>query len=404
MKETVLILLLLAALVGGATWYGLHRGDGGGAPKPEVSQRVMLARKFLDSNEPKKALEVFAELDAKGHRYGEDGDIVRLAALNKAGRQNEVAEAAAKFTAKYPNSKRHDDVELLRLRAELALKGLDDIAVRTAVEEFLAAHPDQDGAVTLHAALARHHAEAGRLDESLEHLEAVLSTASDHKDVFEAASIVGRANMERLFSPARGEGDTAYQVKSGDSINKIARSYKMTDELLLKCNGITDPRRLRPGQTLKVPNVDFSLHVDVTANTLVVRNAGKFFNIYPVRTGREAGTTPTGEFKILNKKANPTWKPGDGRVYLPGDPANELGTRWMSFEGDILGIHGTLHPESVGEYASNGCVGMLKEDVEELFDMINVGTPLTINGEPDFTRHNVIPAPDVRPPQQLAKL
>ena len=79
---------------------------------------------------------------------------------------------------------------------------------------------------------------------------------------------------------------------------------------------------------------------------------------------------------------NPTWhNPQDGREYPPGDPQNELGTRWMAFQGNILGIHGTIAPETIGEYASNGCVGMLMEDAEELFDLVPTGTTITITGK-----------------------
>ncbi len=53
----------------------------------------------------------------------------------------------------------------------------------------------------------------------------------------------------------------------------------------------------------------------------------------------------------------------------------------MSFYRDQLGIHGTIHPDTIGQYASYGCVGMLKEDVEELFDIVPLKTPLKIIGE-----------------------
>src|SRR5690606_37786881 len=136
----------------------------------------------------------------------------------------------------------------------------------------------------------------------------------------------------------------------------------------------------------------------ISRNTLILKNHGQFVKAYPVRTGRVAGTTPTGQFRILNKKTGPTWRPGDGRVYLLGDPNNELGTRWMAFEGDILGIHGTIHPETVGAYASNGCIGLTQEDVEELFDLVSVGVPLIIEGAQDPTRHKIIPAATVPAP------
>jgi lipoprotein-anchoring transpeptidase ErfK/SrfK len=53
----------------------------------------------------------------------------------------------------------------------------------------------------------------------------------------------------------------------------------------------------------------------------------------------------------------------------------------MGFQGSSLGIHGTIWPDSIGSYASNGCVGMLKDDVEELYDLVRIGTPILIKGQ-----------------------
>ena len=73
--------------------------------------------------------------------------------------------------------------------------------------------------------------------------------------------------------------------------------------------------------------------------------------------------------------------PRNHKLFPPGDPENELGTRWMSFQDDMLGIHGTIKPETVGFYSSFGCVGMYRKDVEELFDLIPVGTSIKIVGK-----------------------
>jgi lipoprotein-anchoring transpeptidase ErfK/SrfK len=53
----------------------------------------------------------------------------------------------------------------------------------------------------------------------------------------------------------------------------------------------------------------------------------------------------------------------------------------MAFEGNMLGIHGTTKPETIGTYVSKGCVGMLTEDVEELYDLVPLHTPVKITGK-----------------------
>ncbi|MGI9076772.1 MAG: L,D-transpeptidase, partial [Gemmatimonadaceae bacterium] len=52
-----------------------------------------------------------------------------------------------------------------------------------------------------------------------------------------------------------------------------------------------------------------------------------------------------------------------------------LGTRRLNM-GDGYGIHGTNKPETVGQAVSHGCVRMRNEDIERLFEMVPVGTPV----------------------------
>lgn len=54
-----------------------------------------------------------------------------------------------------------------------------------------------------------------------------------------------------------------------------------------------------------------------------------------------------------------------------------LGTRRLEL-GDGYGIHGTDHPESIGRSVSHGCVRMRNEDIERLYPMVGIGTPVYI--------------------------
>jgi lipoprotein-anchoring transpeptidase ErfK/SrfK len=374
-------------------------------------EQMALARTLLDQGQAPRALQVLDEMaQSAGRRpLGEDARLLRLQALDAAGRTSDLQRESAEFLESFPRSARRVDAELLRLRAEVAQAGLSRPDVVRTVEEFVREHPSHPGVTSLEVALARH---AGRLgDTSAAHRRLsnlVTRDDLDDKTRREVERELGDLNLQALLrgeSPA-GRGKT-YTVQSGDSIWVIATRNRVTPELLMQVNNITNPRALRVGQTLTVPDLDFSLVCDISRNTLTLYNHGQFVKSFPVRTGRVPGTTPTGEFRILNKKTDPTWRPGDGRVYLPGDPNNELGTRWMSFEGDILGIHGTVRPETVGHYSSNGCIGMKREDVEELFDIVMVGTPLKIIGQQDTTRFDVIPERQIPAPMtesQIAQL
>jgi lipoprotein-anchoring transpeptidase ErfK/SrfK len=104
---------------------------------------------------------------------------------------------------------------------------------------------------------------------------------------------------------------------------------------------------------------------------------------YPIAVGRPGWETPTGNFKVLQKIKNPTWiHPLKKGIEIPGgDPENPLGRRWIGFWTDgknWIGFHGTPNPRSVGTAASHGCIRMFNKDIEELFQKVNVGTPVIV--------------------------
>lgn len=105
---------------------------------------------------------------------------------------------------------------------------------------------------------------------------------------------------------------------------------------------------------------------------------------YTVAIGAAGYDTPTGLYTIQNKQVNPTWNvpnsewAGDlaGKAIPPG-PDNPLKARWMGITGSA-GIHGTADIGSLGSAASHGCIRMSVGDVIDLFDRVEVGTPVYI--------------------------
>jgi lipoprotein-anchoring transpeptidase ErfK/SrfK len=105
---------------------------------------------------------------------------------------------------------------------------------------------------------------------------------------------------------------------------------------------------------------------------------------YTVAVGQEGLETPEGLYAIQEKEENPTWHVPEsswagslaGQDIPPG-PSNPIKARWLGiFEG--AGIHGTEETWSLGSAASHGCVRMAIPDVEELYDRVEVGTPIYI--------------------------
>jgi L,D-transpeptidase ErfK/SrfK len=69
---------------------------------------------------------------------------------------------------------------------------------------------------------------------------------------------------------------------------------------------------------------------------------------------------------------------------VPPGPDNPLGDRALRLaagQGTYL-IHGTNNPIAVGLAVTHGCIRMYPEDIDVLYDMIPVGTQVTIVNEP----------------------
>jgi len=126
------------------------------------------------------------------------------------------------------------------------------------------------------------------------------------------------------------------------------------------------------------------LVLDRSTYTLRLFEDLKLSKTYTVAVGQEGLETPEGLYHLQDKQVEPTWHVPEsdwagslaGQSIPPG-PSNPLKARWMGiYEG--AGIHGTEETSSLGSAASHGCVRMAVPDVEELYDLVEVGTPIYI--------------------------
>jgi len=73
----------------------------------------------------------------------------------------------------------------------------------------------------------------------------------------------------------------------------------------------------------------------------------------------------------------------NGNIIIPPFGTNQrkypgvLGTRRLNL-GDGYALHGTNRPETVGQSVSHGCVRLRNQDIEALYEMVPVGTPVYI--------------------------
>lgn len=166
-----------------------------------------------------------------------------------------------------------------------------------------------------------------------------------------------------------------YTIQSGDLLQRIAPRYRINWEYLVTLNNI-DPRRIRPGQKLKVIKGPFSAFVDLSDHVLTVHCHGFYVRRFPVGIGKD-GATPTGRFTVLDRVPNPQYTDPNGRVIAGDDPTNPLGDYWLDL-GDSYGIHGTIEPDSIGKAASRGCIRMHNGDVSQVYDFLVRGSEVAI--------------------------
>lgn len=135
--------------------------------------------------------------------------------------------------------------------------------------------------------------------------------------------------------------------------------------------------------TVTTANFDQVLLVRIGENRLYLYEDGVITDEWPVATGLPEYPTPTGQFYVTEKRYMPTWVNPDPTgwgsdmpLQIPPGPSNPLGTRAINWSADGIRFHGTTADYSIGYNASHGCVRMYMSDVEALYDMIDVGTPI----------------------------
>jgi lipoprotein-anchoring transpeptidase ErfK/SrfK len=121
--------------------------------------------------------------------------------------------------------------------------------------------------------------------------------------------------------------------------------------------------------------------VSIPDRKLAVLEGGKVLRTFPVAVGATVSPSPSGEFKIVNRIANPTYY--HRGVVIPAGAGNPIGTRWLGLNRKGYGIHGTNEPGSIGKAASHGCIRLRNRDMEQLFRTVSVGDTVLIRVDRD---------------------
>ncbi|MGQ9589301.1 MAG: L,D-transpeptidase family protein [Planctomycetota bacterium] len=173
---------------------------------------------------------------------------------------------------------------------------------------------------------------------------------------------------------------SSYTVKPGDTLSGIAAKFRTTAASIERLNKLAGDT-LHPRQRLRILPGELRIFVDKRDFVLWTTIDARVFLEFSVGLGKD-DSTPEGMFVIEERQKDPTWfRPGQPPL-PPGSPENVLGTRWLGFkdtpEYSGYGIHGTADPRDVGTESSAGCIRLLKDDVELLFDFAGRGTRVLV--------------------------
>jgi L,D-transpeptidase ErfK/SrfK len=179
----------------------------------------------------------------------------------------------------------------------------------------------------------------------------------------------------------------------GNSFTRIGSRFGVSPRILARDNGMQVTDWLRPGATIHVDNQHIVplegfdlIEINLPQRMLFRIEDGRLSAAYPVAIGQPSKQwrTPTGAFKVIQMRQDPTWRvPAsiqreeelDGKdvedEIEPG-PDNPLGKYWIGLSFPVIGIHGTNHPISVYSYRTHGCVRLHPDDIEALFDAVDL--------------------------------
>jgi L,D-transpeptidase ErfK/SrfK len=199
-----------------------------------------------------------------------------------------------------------------------------------------------------------------------------------------------------LYTQVAG-GEQEITLEKSTSVDRLALENGVRWVSVVRENGLKKPYKLKPGMVIKINNrhivpaeVQNGLVINLPELRLYHFQNGAYLRRFALAVGKPSWPTPTGTYKICEKRKNPTWnvppsiqeemdEMGQEVITkVPPGPKNPLGKYFMATTASGVGIHATNRPWSVGYFVSHGCIRMLPNEIEKLFPQVEVGTTVKI--------------------------
>ena len=195
-------------------------------------------------------------------------------------------------------------------------------------------------------------------------------------------------------------------VGKDDTLPDIARRFDVGYEEILLANPGVDPWLPGAGREVVVPTrfiLPTAPHEGLVVNVAAMRifyfpphKKGERQTVitHPIGIGKVGWKTPEGTTKIVSRQKDPVWvvpksvrdeHAQDGDILpakVAAGPDNPLGRHMFRLGWPSYLMHGTNKPYGVGMRSSHGCLRLYPEDIAVLFDLIPIGTKVTVVNQP----------------------
>jgi lipoprotein-anchoring transpeptidase ErfK/SrfK len=252
----------------------------------------------------------------------------------------------------------------------------------------------------LHYKRAHGMPETGTVDSWL--IDQVPETYTDYTIPEEALAFVG----ETKSKPS--EQAKLKRMHYGSLLELVAERFHSAEEFLKKLNPGMNLEELKPGDTVKVPNVlpfkiedlkpgfaeknpelaKRKIYIDTKDRFLLVYDDKQLVAEFPITPGSSKLPAPMGLWRLVGIATLPVFRHDEGVLNhgektstffnLPPGPNNPVGILWMALSKPHVGIHGTNNPETIGRAASHGCIRTANWDAARVRELVTVGTPVSI--------------------------
>jgi len=189
-------------------------------------------------------------------------------------------------------------------------------------------------------------------------------------------------------------------LKYGSLLELVCERFHAAEAFVRKINPGVNLDQLKPGDTVRVPNVNpFKIEdlregfmpdnpalagrkvvIDTRERFLEIHDGDKLVAEFPITPGSSTLPAPIGTWRILGIATLPWFRHDEGVLNagvktdnfynLPAGPNNPVGVLWMGLNKPHVGVHGTNNPETIGRAASHGCIRTANWDAARIKDLV----------------------------------